>query len=535
MSILNTGITGLNAAQTALYATSNNIANVYTPGFNREVVVLGEAKNSGGVQVNAVNRQFNSFIADRLNSANGNLSSLQAYKSQAGQIDNLLADPDAGLAPLMQRFFGAIGDLAGSPAEPAAREGVLGNANSMAAQFRSFDSYLYDMQRTVNGSVELEVSQINDIAGQIAMLNKEIASSAAATGQAPNGLLNQRDQYVAELSTKIDVRVNIQDGGAYSVSIGNGQPLVSGENSFQLEAVQSSSDPERIVVGYRDAVGNLMEFREDQFKGGALGGLMSFRRENLDKVQGQLGQLAITMAQAFNEQHQSGVDLNGDAGAAFFSIGAPTSYTNTNNSGDAVLDVAVNDLSNLTSSSWDLTFNGTDWQATQRDTGRRTTISPDADGNLNFAGMQISVAGNPAEGDRFRVNPVQRAARDFAVQIDDIAQIAAATSADSGDNRNALALQDLQTSRLVGGNANFAQAYGAIVSDSGNRNAVVNANLAAQQGLTEQLQALQQSESGVNLDEEAANLIRYQQYYQANAKVIEAGMTVLETILSIAR
>ena len=62
---------------------------------------------------------------------------------------------------------------------------------------------------------------------------------------------------------------------------------------------------------------------------------------------------------------------------------------------------------------------------------------------------------------------------------------------------------------------------------------MVQANLAAQQGLTEQLTALQQSESGVNLDEEAANLIRYQQYYQANAKVIETGSTILDTILQL--
>lgn len=535
MSILNTGITGLNAAQTALYATSNNISNVYTPGYNREIVLLGEAKNGGGVQVNGVNRQFNSFIADRLNSANGNLASLQSYKTQSSQIDNLLADPDAGLAPLMQKFFGSVGDLAGAPAEPAAREGVLGNANSMAAQFRSFDNYLHDLQRTVNGGIQLEVSQINDLAGQIAMLNKEIATSAASTGQTPNSLLNQRDRYVSELSEKIDIRVNVQDGGAYNISIGNGQPLVTGDSSYTLEAVASSFDPERTVVGYRDSSGSLIEYREDQFKGGSLGGLMNFRRENLDKIQGQLGQLAVTMAQSFNEQHQAGIDLNGNAGGEFFSIGAPSSYTNTKNSGDGVLDVSITDLSELTASSFDLTFNGTDWQVTQRENGSRTTVTPDGAGNLNFAGLQINVNGTPEAGDRFRVNPVQRAARDFNVQLSDISDIAAANSADSGDNRNALALQDLQSARLVGGNANFSQAYGAIVSDSGNRNAVVNANLAAQQGLTEQLRALQQSESGVNLDEEAANLVRYQQFYQANAKVIETGMTILDTILSIAR
>ena len=534
MSIMNIGITGLNAAQTSLFATSNNIANVYTPGFNREVVVLGESKTSG-VEVGAVNRQFDRFVAERLNSANGNLASLQAYKTQANQIDNLLADADAGLAPLMQKFFGSLGDLAGAPAEPAAREGVLGNASSMAAQMRSFDNYLHELQRTVNGGVRQEVAQINQLAGQIANLNKEISLSVAATGQPSNSLLNQRDQVVAELSSKVDARVTVQDGGAYNVSIGNGQPLVSGDQAFTLEAVASAADPERIVVGYRDSSNNLIEYRENQFRSGALGGLMSFRSENLDKIQGQLGQLAITMAQSFNEQHREGTTLAGEAGGDFFSFGAPSSFSNANNNSNASMDVSITDLNELSSSSWDLTFNGTDWLVTQRETGQRQTIAPDGDGNLNFGGVQVAVNGTPEAGDRFRVNPVQRAARDFNVLITDISDIAAAASNDSGDNRNALALQNLQSARVVGGNASFSQAYGAIVSDSGNRNAVVNANMSAQQGLTAQLKALQQSESGVNLDEEAANLVRYQQYYQANAKVIEAGMTVLETILSIAR
>ncbi|MEC9481836.1 MAG: flagellar basal body rod C-terminal domain-containing protein, partial [Halomonas sp.] len=97
----------------------------------------------------------------------------------------------------------------------------------------------------------------------------------------------------------------------------------------------------------------------------------------------------------------------------------------------------------------------------------------------------------------------------------------------------ALALQDLQNVDLVGGKASLSEAYASLVSDVGNRTTVVKVNLTAQEGLTEQLTAVQQSESGVNLDEEAANLIRFQQYYQANAKVIEIGSTMLDTILGL--
>ncbi|RUO35831.1 flagellar hook-associated protein FlgK [Aliidiomarina sanyensis] len=536
MTIFNIGVSGLGAAQTALNATSNNISNVYTPGYNRELVLLSESRTGGGVQVTDVQRQFNAFVADRLNSSSGSLASLTTYKNQINQIDNLLGDLDAGLAPMIQNFFGSLGDLAGAPSEPAAREGVLGNAQSLSAQFRSFDGYLHDMQRSVNGQLTTEVAKVNNMAEQIAALNKEIATSTAITGKPSNSLLNQRDNLIAELSKSVEIKVNVQDGGAYNVSIANGQPLVAGDRTFTLEAVGSAADPERIVVAYRDSSGNVRELPETTFRSGTIGGLMAFRRESLDKVQAQLGQLAITMAQTFNEQHRQGTDLLGQAGQDFFSVGNPLSYSNTNNAGDGFMNIEITDARELLATGYDVSFNGTEYTAVRRDNGQPVDVGFDPDTNtLNFGGMTVAISGTPEAGDRFRLNPVQRGAQGFQVEINDISNIAAGQSDDDGDNRNALALQGMQSMRLVGNNATFGQAYGAIISDSGNRAAVVNANLAAQEGLTQQLKALQQSESGVNLDEEAANLIKFQQFYQANAKVIEAGMTILETILSLRR
>ncbi|NLC20728.1 MAG: flagellar hook-associated protein FlgK, partial [Halomonadaceae bacterium] len=103
----------------------------------------------------------------------------------------------------------------------------------------------------------------------------------------------------------------------------------------------------------------------------------------------------------------------------------------------------------------------------------------------------------------------------------------------SGDNRNALALQNLQSEALVGGRASFSQAYAGMISDVGNQTNIVQVNLDARQGLTDQLKAVQQSESGVNLDEEAANLIRYQQFYMANARVIDTASSLFDTILGL--
>ncbi|MEC9482844.1 MAG: flagellar hook-associated protein FlgK, partial [Halomonas sp.] len=240
MSLFSIGLSGLSAAQTALQTTGSNISNVYTPGYNRQLTLLGESSTgANGVQVNDVQRQFNQYITSQLNEAKSSSSALQAYATQVSQIDNLLADREAGLAPLMQNFFSALEDLAGAPSDPAARQGVIGTADTLTAQFRAFDSYLDDMQSGINGQIRDEVTQINNAAEQMAKLNKEIALAKAKTGEAPNSLLNQRDQLVAEISERIGVDLIIQGGDTYNLTIGNGQPLVAGSRSFALEAVSS--------------------------------------------------------------------------------------------------------------------------------------------------------------------------------------------------------------------------------------------------------------------------------------------------------
>src|SRR5690554_7447629 len=87
MSIFAIGLSGLRAAQSGLFATSGNISNVGTPGYNRELVQLSENR-AAGVLVNGVERQFNQFVATRLNAASGSLASFEAYHTQVKQIDN---------------------------------------------------------------------------------------------------------------------------------------------------------------------------------------------------------------------------------------------------------------------------------------------------------------------------------------------------------------------------------------------------------------------------------------------------------------
>ncbi|CEP38155.1 MULTISPECIES: flagellar hook-associated protein FlgK [Halomonadaceae] len=646
MSMFSIGLSGLNAAQNALNTSSNNISNVYTPGYNRELAQLGEGSVGGGVRVNDIERQFNTYVADQLNSARTQSSALDTYYNQVTQLDNLLADREAGLAPLMQNFFSSLEDLAASPSDPAARQGVLGQANTLSSQFRSFDGYLQDMQGNINGQIKDEITQINNTTEQIAGLNKEIALARARSGEAPNSLLNQRDQLVSELNERMDLRLNIQDGKTYNISLPNGQPLVTGTNSFQLEAVQADYDPQRTVVGYRDGGGNVVQLDESTIKGGALGGLMSFRSETLDKTQNQIGQLAVSLATAFNEQHKQGVDLNGDQGEDFFAVRAPQTYGYEGNSGVDITSAQFDpeQIDALRAVDYTVSFEGAAPSVpvvTRNDNGQEVEFDQDAwddDGELNFGGVSIEFSGVPQDGDRYEIQPVRRAANGMETNIADVDKIAAGdagfinvgnntgnsferegdlnvsdlgissdafadnrkyqfevdsdgsltltpaanitvngTNVDaadlsdveleagdeievdgisftvgdlpdagetssltvsqtifaSGDNRNALALQDLQSQSIVGASATVTGAYASMVSDVGNRTNITEVNLDARQGLTDQLSAVQQSESGVNLDEEAANLIRYQQYYQANARVIDTAGTLMDTILNL--
>lgn len=538
MSIFSIGLSGLSAAQSALSTTSNNLSNVYTEGYNRQLTILGESYSNGstgtGVSVDEVQRQFNSYVTEQYNDANSQKSALESYQSQVSQIDDLLADSDAGLAPLVQDFFSSLDDLTGAASDPAARQGVLGSASSMAAQFRSFDSYLGDMRSSLNGQLESTVTDINNTATQIAKLNDQITQARAKSGEEPNSLLDKRDKLVSDLNELVGADLNIQDGDTYNINLENGQPLVSGTQSYDLEAVESNEDPSRTVIAYRDAAGNVNQIDDSAFENGELGGLLSFRSETLDSVQNQLGRMTAVLGSEFNAVHENGVDLNGDAGEAFFEIGSPRVMSNSQNDGDGAISAEYSDVNQLTSSDYRITYTGGEYQAERLSDGDTTTLTPDGSGDVDLDGMTLNISGTAQEGDTFMLQPTRTAAQDFEVAITEGAEIAAASSeGGSGNNENALDLLDLQSEKIVGGTSSISDAYASLVNEVGNTTNITQVNLDAQSGLTEQLREYQQSESGVNLDEEYANLVRYQQYYQANARVIDVGSQVLDSVLQL--
>ena len=352
-SMFFTGLSGLNAAQAALVTTGHNTANVNTAGYSRQTAQIASSGGvmspgvgffGSGARVSDVTRSYDQYLTSQLNQAQSLNQSLATQYTQISQIDNLLADKAAGLAPQLQTLFTHVQAVANTPADPSARQQLISSGQAVTNQFRSMDQYLTRLNANVNDQIAGSVDQINTYAQQIASLNKQVAMlSNAAGGQAPNDLLDQRDQLVSDLGKLVGTKLVVQDGGQYNVFIGNGQTLVLGDKATQLAAISSASDPGRTTVATVNAAGKAVELQSSMISGGSLGGLLQFRNETLATAQNSLGRIAIALADSFNAQQKLGVDLNGVPGTDFFSQATPGVLSNSRNTGNLALTPSFSD------------------------------------------------------------------------------------------------------------------------------------------------------------------------------------------------
>ncbi len=546
-SIINSAMSGLSAAQAALSTTSNNISNYTVAGYSRQTTVLAQANSTlqgnsyygNGVNITGVQREYDAFIATQLRGSSANYSAVSTQHSQISNIDDLLSTSTTSLSTSLQGFFTNLQNVVSNANDPSARQSMLSNAQGLVSQFQTSAQYLNNMQNSVNADVDSSIKQVNTITSQIADLNKQIGKLSTANSAAPNDLLDKRDQLVNTLNNVVGVTVSQQDGG-YTVAMANGLTLVNGDKSHDLVAMPSSSDPTRTTIGYVDKQAGNVEIPEKLITTGSLGGLLAFRTQDLDLAQNQLGQLAAAFTTSFNDVHKQGFDSKGNQGVDFFNIGSPIVVGNSKNSTAASVTAEWTDTSALKASNYTVSYDGNNWTATRASDSTAVTITAgtDASGNttLSFDGLKLTVAGTPAPAakDSFLVKPVQNAINDMSVAITSESQVAAAGAVGGeSDNRNAQKLLNLQDVKLVGGNATLSQAYATIVSSVGNKTSSLETTSTTQKSVVSQLTQRQQSVSGVNLDEEYANLTKYQQYYMANAQVLQTASTVFNALINI--
>ncbi|ELE9245260.1 flagellar hook-associated protein FlgK [Enterobacter kobei] len=542
-SLINSAMSGLSAAQSALNTVSNNISSYNVAGYTRQTTVLGASNSTltgggwvgNGVYVSGVQREYDAFITNQLRAAQTQSSGLTTRYQQMSKIDDVLSDTTNSLSTTLQDFFKSLQTLVSNAEDPAARQTVLGKADGLVNQFKTNDQYLRDQDSQVNTAIASSVEQINNYAKQIANLNDQISRlTGVGAGSSPNDLLDQRDQLVSELNQIVGVEVAVQDGGTYNVSFGNGYSLVQGSKANQLAAVKSSADPTRTTIAYSDEVSGNVEIPEKMITTGSLGGLFTFRSEDLDKARNNLNQLALAFADAMNKQHEAGFDANGDAGGKLFDFGSPAVVTNSRNTGTAAMTATVADSTKVQATDYKLQFNGTDWTITRSDK-TSFTMAPDASGNLSFDGLSVNVTGSANAKDSFTVKPVSDVIVNMELKFKDESKLAMASASNGGesDNRNGQKLLDLQNSKVVGGNKTFNDAYASLVSTVGSSTAALKTSSETKANVATQLTKQQQSISGVNLDEEYGNLQRYQQYYLANAQVLQTASTLFDAIINI--
>ncbi|HBB9939046.1 flagellar hook-associated protein FlgK [Enterobacter cloacae] len=542
-SLINSAMSGLSAAQAALNTVSNNISSYNVAGYTRQTTVLGASNSTltgggwvgNGVYVSGVQREYDAFITNQLRAAQTQSSGLTTRYQQMSKIDDVLSDSTNSLSTTLQDFFKSLQTLVSNAEDPAARQTVLGKADGLVNQFKTNDQYLRDQDSQVNTAIASSVEQINNYAKQIANLNDQISRlTGVGAGSSPNDLLDQRDQLVSELNQIVGVEVAVQDGGTYNVSFGNGYSLVQGSKANQLAAVKSSADPTRTTIAYSDEVSGNVEIPEKMVTTGSLGGLFTFRSEDLDKARNNLNQLALAFADAMNKQHEAGFDANGDAGGKLFDFGSPAVVTDSRNTGTAAMTATVADSTKVQATDYKLQFNGTDWTITRSDK-TSFTMAPDASGNLSFDGLSVNVTGSANAKDSFIVKPVSDVIVNMELKFKDESKLAMASASNGGesDNRNGQKLLDLQNSKVVGGNKTFNDAYASLVSTVGSSTAALKTSSETKANVATQLTKQQQSISGVNLDEEYGNLQRYQQYYLANAQVLQTASTLFDAIINI--
>ncbi len=440
--IYGTGVSGLLSAKRSLAVASHNISNVNTEGYSRqraELVArepqrLGNSYVGTGVRVDEIKRLYDDFSALQIRNGEAGLKQAEIYHTLSSQVDNLIADPSAGLLPSMQEFFAAVQGVADAPASIPERQVLLSKAKGLESRFDALDQQFRFIGEDVNARIRSTVDEINAISASIASLNTQIVEATNSANAKPNDLLDKRETLINQLSEKTATRVVMQDDGQVNVSIGNGQPLVTAGESRKLVAARNLYDGSRLEVAYETPQGPMIV--SSQMQGGILGGLIGFRQQVLDPSQNVLGKIAVGLAAEFNAQHRQGLDLNGRAGGDFFyaldnGTLPPTAEAlpASTNQGvpPAVLTVAITDVGQLADSDYRFERKGGEYSLTRLSDGQVTRISGFPASPLSVAGIQVDLAsGAVAEGDSFLLRPVKQGAANFQVLLNDSRKIAAA-------------------------------------------------------------------------------------------------------------
>lgn len=482
--LLNIGKSGLFASKRAMSTTSHNIANANTEGFSRQEVrqetsftlpegnyVLGT-----GTQIQSIKRQHDELVEKKLNNSLTGNSFDKERALQLGHVEEIFNEINSeGMNKVLNRFFNSMRELSNQPENETIRNVVKENAKIVVGDFHRIQANLDDVRGQINKKIALAVDDINGLTKTIAKLNKEI-NIEEVTDSTANDLRDQRDRAIRDLADYFPIHTHVDDEGQYVVNVEGLGSLVSGGLNQELKigstVKQGNTSADKGDVEVYFASRQSINI-SDNLKGGELGALLKTRNEEIIQLEKQVDELAHGLVLATNAIHRKG-------------------FANH-------------------------------------------PVPVDAQGNPipNAAGRQVT-------GINFFKEPLdlKRAAEyiDISDEIkEDVNNIATALSANTpGDNRISLAISKLQHEKvLAGGTTTFEEQYLKSVGHIGLQAGKAKINEEQSAGILAQAKSVKERLAGVSLDEEAANMIRYQNAYEASAKVMKASDEMFKAVLNL--
>lgn len=623
--VLGTGASALLAFQRAMATVGHNVANVATPGYSRQRVEFqaragqaGRVSIGQGVDVANLRRLADGLVYARQLDSAGEMGRLTQLADMSSRVDALISGTSTGLATAWSGFFSAAKGVVAEPTSTAARSQMLTAGNQLAARWRQLDGSLAQLGSDVEAHLKDGIASANQLAGEIANLNRDIIAAGA---NASPDLLDQRDLRIGQLAALVGAETVPQDDGALNVFTPGGQPMVLGAKAMPLSTAADPYQAGRSLLSLQTPAGPVP--LPTGAVSGTLGGLLEFRSSILDPARAELGRLATAFAQTFNAVQRGGVDSAGQPGAAFFALPDPPVLPHSGNAAasTASFTTRVADVGALTGANLVLRFDGSDWSATRADTGQAVAMAGTGTAADPFVvdGVALVLSGSAAAGDRFLLQPTASASAGLQLALTDPGQIAAAapltigldvgnigtisggtarvtdpaafstftgatisfldadtytvdggpplaytpgaaitgsgwslvlagnpaagdeitlgrTGPRSSDNANARLLAAVDGQALLdGGRVDVTAAQSQLTARVGGDARHAQLNLDAQQAVDAQVTAERESVSGVNLDEEAADMMRFQQAYQAAAQVIATADTMFQALLSAVR
>lgn len=648
MSLLNVGSRALLANQAALQTAGHNIANVSTPGYSRQTVVLqtvqGQFTGGGyigkGVDVQTIQRNHSELLTRQSTAASAVDAGDTVRMDRLRQLQEVFSGGASGIGASINDMMNALSDVVSAPTDLTARSVALTRMDETAARMRDASQRLDEIGYTVAEQLKGSMVAVNSLAKNIAGINEQIAR-AKGNGQPANDLLDQRDQLIRELNQHIQTSQVAADDGTVSVFVAGSQPLVLGNQAATL----SIDDPidfgagsgKKVLSFLAPGSSTKVELNESMLGGGQVAGLLRFQNNDLAEGRNLLGRMAIAISESMNTQNRLGLTLNGQPGENLF---APISLGNATpsnfNTSTATMALTVTDPTALQASSYTISFTAGDaGSVTRHSDGKVFSFDGSALPPVTVAsvfsaqGLGVTLSGAVNAGDQFVINSLQGAAAELqALQYSptDLAAANPVNAAMGATNGGSLQLASLKATgpitqpatgspvtiaftagspatysatvpgppvatiatgnyvsgekiaingweialqgapksgdTVTVGNATDSQYGDWYKRDTGNASALMalrdvpmfdNATLAdgfasamAQVGTRTQsaqfaaelsssiaanLERDRTAVSGVNLDEEAARLIQYQQAYQASAKMIQIAQNIFDTLI----